>query len=80
MDGCSIIAYDLANRKELWKTRVQGIGPIAHTAYDNQVALELVGDALKVLGNELAGQYVEFVDLKTGKTVGHKLFRKGFGK
>jgi hypothetical protein len=72
--GCALIAYDLANKKELWKTSLKGLGPIAHFKYSNRVAVELVDDAVKVLGNESAGHYVEFVDLKTGKTVGHKVF------
>jgi hypothetical protein len=31
-----------------------------------------------VRGNESAGKYIEYVDAKTGKTVGHKVFEKGF--
>jgi hypothetical protein len=72
--GCALVAYDLANRKQLWKTPLKGLGPIAHFQYSNLVTVDLVGDAVKVLGNESAGHYVEFVDLKTGKTVGHKVF------
>jgi hypothetical protein len=76
--GCALVAFDLAKGKELWKTKLMALGPIAHFGYRNHVALEVVGDAAKVLGNETAGQYVEFVNLKTGKTVGHRIFRKGF--
>ena len=76
--GCAVVAFDMAAGKELWKSYLKGIGPIAHTAYRNLVAVELHGGALRVLGHESAGDYVEYVDLKTGKTVGHKLFRKGF--
>jgi len=72
--GCALVAYDLANKKELWKTRLKGLGPIPHFQYSNLVTVDLVGDAVKVLGNESAGRYVEFVDLKTGKTAGHKVF------
>jgi hypothetical protein len=31
-------------------------------------------DALHILGNESAGKYVEYVELKAGKTVGHRIF------
>ena len=72
--GCSLVAYDLANKKELWKTPLKGLGPIPHFDYDNRVVVESAGEAVKVLGKESAGKYVEFVDLKTGKTVGHKVF------
>jgi hypothetical protein len=78
--GCTLVAFDLASKKELWKSHLKGIGPIDHTKYRNLVALDFVGGAVKVLGNESAGDYVEFVDLKTGKTVGHKVFRTGFGR
>ena len=74
--GCTLVAYDLANKKELWKTRLKGIGPISHFKYSNHVALTFSGDAVKVTGHEAAGNYVEFVDLKTGKTVGHKVFAR----
>jgi hypothetical protein len=78
--GCVLIAYDLANRKELWKAHLKGLGPINHFDYLNHVALELTGNAVKVLGHETAGDYVEFVDLRSGKTAGHKVFREGFGE
>ena len=29
---------------------------------------------MRVYGNESAGRYVEFVEVRTGKTVGHKVF------
>jgi hypothetical protein len=75
--GCALAAFDLAAGKELWRTPLKGLGPIAHFQYHNQVTLALAGgDALRVLGNESAGRYVEYVDAKTGKTVGHKVFPK----
>ena len=74
--GCTLIAYDLKAGKELWKTGLKGLGRIAHFQYHNAVALDIKEGALRILGNEAAGQYVEFVDMKTGKTVGHKVFKK----
>ena len=38
----------------------------------------LASGAVLVGGNEAAGKYIEYVDAKTGKTVGHKVFEKGF--
>jgi len=72
--GCSVVAYDLKSKKQLWKTTLKGLGPIDHTKYHNAVVLELKDDALHILGNESAGKYVEYVELKKGKTVGHKVF------
>ena len=75
--GCAVVAYDLKNKKQLWKTDLKGLGPIAHFRYSNSVTLEIINnDAVRVFGNESAGQYLEIVDLKTGKTVGHRQYKK----
>ncbi len=76
--GCALVAYDLKAQKQLWKTKLEGIGPISHFRYSNQVIVGLTGGAVVAWGNEAAGKYIEYVDAKTGKTVGHKLFEKGF--
>ena len=75
--GCSVVAFDLKQKKQLWKTRLQGLGPIAHFRYSNSVNLDIINnDAVRVFGSESAGQYLEIVDLKTGKTVGHRKYKK----
>jgi hypothetical protein len=75
--GCAVVAYDLKSQKQLWKTDLKGIGPIDHFQYSNSVNLEIINnDAVRVFGNETAGQYLEIVDLKTGKTVGHRTYKK----
>ena len=75
--GCTLVAFDLKNRKQLWKTPLKGLGPIPHFGYTNAVNLEIINnEAVRVFGNEAAGQYVEFVDLNTGKTVGHRKYGK----
>jgi hypothetical protein len=74
--GCSVVAYDLKKQKQLWKTGLKGLGPIPHFGYSNSVNLEIINnDAVRVFGNESAGQYLEIVDLKTGKTVGHRQYK-----
>ena len=72
--GCSMIAYDLKAKKRHWKADLKGLGPIDHTKYHNAVILEFKDDALHILGMESAGKYVEYVELKSGKTLGHKVF------
>ncbi|HLJ97969.1 MAG TPA: sialidase family protein, partial [Gemmataceae bacterium] len=73
--GCRLIAVDLKNGKELWKTRLKGLGPIRHSRYSNQVNLRLEDMAmLRITSLESAGGYLEFVDRRTGKTVGHRVF------
>jgi hypothetical protein len=73
--GCGIIAFDLKAGKQLWKTPLKGLGPIPHFRYSNRVSLQLEDGAVRVFGNESAGKYIEYVSLKTGKTVGHRLFK-----
>jgi hypothetical protein len=73
--GCAIIAFDLKAGQELWTATLKGLGPIEHSKYHNWVWMERIGDSVvAVYGREPAGRYVELVDLKTGKTVGHKVF------
>ncbi|HZY91015.1 MAG TPA: hypothetical protein VFE78_39700 [Gemmataceae bacterium] len=72
--GCEVVAFDLRAKKQLWKAQLKGLGPIAHTRYSNAVNLDLEKFAVRVRGKESAGRYVEYVDLKTGKTVGHKKY------
>jgi hypothetical protein len=75
--GCEIVAYDLKQKKLLWKTQLQSIGVVDHSAYSNEVRFGLLWRneaALVVVGRESAGRYIEIVDLKTGKTVGHKKY------
>jgi hypothetical protein len=73
--GCAIIAFDLKAGKDLWKSSLKGLGPIKHSKYHNRVWMDPVADGvLGVYGHESAGRYVELVDFKTGRTVGHKVF------
>jgi len=75
-EGCAIVGYDLKQQKQLWKTHLQGIERfVPHSGYANEVYIEPVGDTILVHGNEGAGKYIEYVDRKTGETVGHKVFK-----
>src|SRR5262245_44370481 len=75
--GCRLVAVDLCTGKVRWKSDLEGLGPIDHSKYRNKVTLDLLEDGvLCVRGNESAGNYVEFVDGRTGKTVGHKVFER----
>jgi hypothetical protein len=73
--GCTVIAYDMKAKKQLWKTDLKGLGPISHTKYRNAVILEVKDDVIRVLGQESAGKYLEYVDLKSGKTVANRVFQ-----
>ena len=74
-NGCAVVAFDLSAKKEMWRTRLKGIGRVNHFGYSNSVRLEVLDDdTLRVFGKESFGRYVEIVNRETGKTVGHKVF------
>ncbi len=73
--GCIVRAVDLTTGKAMWSTHLKGIGPADYSKYRNQVHLETYDmGTLRVFGFESAGSYVEFLDRRTGKTVGHRVF------
>ena len=76
--GCTVIAFDLEKQKQLWAVDLEGIGPISHSAYHNRVFLGIVYRVVNVYGWESAGKYLEYLDLESGKVLGHRLFEKGF--
>ena len=73
--GCAVVAYDLRNKKQLWRSNLKGLERIQDHDHENAVFLELKDGALHVLGKECAGKYVEYVELESGKTVGHRIFK-----
>jgi hypothetical protein len=73
--GCTVIAYDLERGKQLWKTNLKGLGPIGHSKYRNAVMLEVDREVVTVVGKESAGKYLEYVDVKSGTTVGNRVFK-----
>ena len=71
--GCELIAWDLKNAKQLWATTLKAV-PVGPTSqYRNQINLKIQGDEIIVYGDESRGQYIEKVDLETGKTIYHQL-------
>jgi hypothetical protein len=74
--GCDIVAFDLKRAKRLWQSPLQGTGVLFHSIYYNEVRFGPPEhkEVLMVYGREAGGRYIEIVDLKTGKTVGHKQF------
>jgi hypothetical protein len=70
--GCTVVAYDLKERKQLWECALRGIGPTWHSKYWNHVNIEVDGDVILVFGAEANGRYIEYVDAKRGETIGHK--------
>lgn len=70
--GSAFVATDLTTGIELWRTRLRGIGPVEHSAYCNRLAVHLADGGLWVFGHESQGGYIEILDPKTGKTIGHR--------
>ncbi len=73
--GCTVTAHDLSTGKLLWKTPLKALGPIEHSIYDNLINMQVYGDVLWIKGRESAGNYVEIVDRKTGRTIAHRKFK-----
>jgi hypothetical protein len=72
--GCEVVAIDLKSGKQLWRTRLQGIGPTSHSKYLNLVNIETDGQIVILAGNEAHGRYIEHLDIQTGKRLANKKF------
>jgi hypothetical protein len=75
--GCTIVAYDLNQQKQLWRTQLQAMGMVSHSEYFNTITLDADERVISVFGREISGDYLEYLDARSGKTVGHKIFRIG---
>jgi len=78
--GCIVVAYGLKVGKELWRSPVVGVGPVLHSAYRNQVTIDVDEGIVAIRGHESYGDYLEYKDRLTGKTVAHRIFREGYGE
>ncbi len=67
--GCLVIVFDLEHSKVKWKTALKGIGPVAHSKYQNHVNFKLENDLLVVFGKESQGRYIESLNVETGQAV-----------
>jgi uncharacterized protein (DUF1810 family) len=85
--GCTVFAYDLTTGKKVWEAKLSALGPVSHFAYRNQVTMELSSfaelgkegeGAIKIVGRESYGDYIEVLDRATGKVLAHKIYRQGF--
>jgi len=74
--GGNVVAVDLTSGKPLWRSRLKALGGIRHSSYLNRMTIDANGEVVSIYGNESMGRYLEFKDVRTGKTVGHKQFPK----
>ncbi len=73
--GCTVFAVDFKRNKELWRSKLKGLGPVAHSKYSNSVCIGNDGDTILVYGQEAGGSYREKLDRRTGKTVSNEVLR-----
>ena len=76
--GCSVSAYDMRDGRRTWSTLLSAVGRVKHFAYSNSVTLSINAGKLWVTGHESGGDYMEILDMRTGRVLGHKIYRKGF--
>jgi hypothetical protein len=69
--GCMVRAIDLRTGEEAWKTHLKATSCPGHSMYRNRVTLENDGQVVTVHGDEAYARYIEFVDCRTGRTLGH---------
>ena len=72
--GGEIVAVNLSKGKEIWCEKLKALGDISHMAYSNKIQIEHRQNAIWVWGNESFGKYLELKDMKTGKTIAHRVF------
>ena len=72
--GGTIVAVDLKTGKHLWSSPLKALGPVRHSSYRNLMNLSVSDKVVVVRGKESLGNYLEYKDAKTGKTLGHKRF------
>ena len=83
--GCVVTAHDLETGKKLWETKLNAIPRAGHSGYSNEVTMSMSsrsgGDnkgegVVYVVGRESFGDYMEVLDLETGKVLAHKIYKQ----
>ena len=74
--GCTLHAFDARTGASRWTTRLEGLGPIAHSEYLNAIELRMSGGRPVVFGWESAGRYIEAVDPTSGASAFHAIIHE----
>ncbi len=72
--GAHLYALSLSDFTWTWETDLSAVGPIAHSAYANRVAIEWNDGRVLVFGDEAMGRYVEALDPADGSMLVNKLW------
>ena len=78
--GCELIAYNLEEKEEIWRVKLQGLNDLPHSEYINAINMECRRGDIVVFGNEAYGQYIEVIDLLDGNQKFHKVGQGEDGK
>ena len=72
--GCTLIAVDVETARELWRNQLQGAGTLAGASgLYNRVEMSIQpGEKIVVFGKDWR-DYLEIVDLKSGRTLHHEI-------
>ena len=76
--GCTVSAYDLHTGKLLWETPLQILELAAHSAYSNEINLDVIqpygtDTAVCVTGHESFGDYRAILDPDTGEVLARQV-------
>jgi hypothetical protein len=75
-EGGTIIAFDLKKGAELWREKIEAAKP-REIMMPGIVLLNLEAmndEVLTIWGNDTFGRYLEFKDIRSGKTLGYHVF------
>jgi hypothetical protein len=72
VSGCRVIALDARSGALRWETELEGVGPVAHSAYRTLVQMRLDPAGLVIYGNEFKGRYIEVLRPADGRLVGRR--------
>ncbi|NBC11151.1 MAG: PQQ-binding-like beta-propeller repeat protein [Planctomycetes bacterium] len=72
--GGEVVAVDLKTGEEMWRTPLQALGPIEHSAYLNRIIVNASDETVLIQGNESLGRYVEIKNAETGNTIAHRIY------
>ena len=70
--GCTLVAFDLKAKRQVWEMALEGIGPVGEISkWENRINMKIRNGQIIVYGDE-GKKYIEVVDLDSGETVSHR--------
>lgn len=76
--GGQMVAVNLVTGKEIWRTDLEALGESknvqGYQRYQNRLNLDVGPDCIIIRGKESSGRYIEVKNIKTGDTIGHRIY------